>query len=1061
MVTNESSGLILLDKHQKEIKDDKSFEEKLDTIFQEEYDENLEDILILEEESFLQQIKDGVYLIIENMFPDISLTDEKITNLIAENMENIHKKYNHDFFLINKEYSSYIKLSKRRTNSDSLLKRFRKHCLYTEEYASHNCCPIKEVGKQNNSCHFICVYSADMKRKIKFVVCELCKKVYYSSYILSLCNKCNVEYYTSILSSEENPDLLLATWENYHCPQLINEKMKCIQCREFFYLNMKNGFLTCLNKKCEFSIKPSRILWTCIVCKTEFKNGVKPYNPLDIIFTKKLIEQTIFLKHKAHPTKLPCCKLNVFFTEFYHKKGCHGILYQSEFNDRIIIVCEKCRGINFIDRFKWTCPKCGKKFMDKNKDNEFNNNKKNNNKEYNSQKKTEKSINDNNDKKGGNSFTPKLSMYTRKRFKTQIEQELLNQFKLDDDKNKDETHNEDNEDNKKEEKNNEEIKGESYIDDIGKRKVNSYRKYRKFRKENEDNNVIISNDDEEIKINPIKIESTKSSSRNSNNNMVKKANTNMGGFKRSKDINNELDDNEKMDKETKKKSLFNKNIENIEIEKTKQMISLSPRLKWKKINQDAEEKKKKVLSLYAVNNNNNQKKEEKEINLNEEVKEKKEKGINKNEEKEEKEETEETEEILKKKEENEEKLYPKSPSPKRKRFNFFKQLEKSEKEISPSPQNTKNPNTYDDKTKDNDKKEESEEENIEDTMANLLLNEEEFEDYSSDKEIVMSKIPGVSENYFNIVNKKINAILERCKIPVFNFEDYVFDKKLGEGGYAVIFSVYKTNDENYKEYAMKKIIASSMEDIDKFTKEFELVYSCDHPNIMKIYGLCIRMLDQTTFSLYVLMERAKKDWDADIKKHLKKKKNYTEKELINILRQLSDALLFMQKKLKISHRDIKPQNVLLFSNGIFKISDFGEAKEMKIDKQINTLRGTELYMSPALYWGLKNNNRDVNHDPYKSDVFSLGFCFLYAAALNFKLLYQVREVYNNNQMNQILNQQFSKKYSATFINILSYMLEVDETKRYDFSELIQAIDANYDKDGNLKNLENNEGKKRE
>jgi hypothetical protein len=477
------------------------------------------------------------------------------------------------------------------------------------------------------------------------------------------------------------------------------------------------------------------------------------------------------------------------------------------------------------------------------------------------------------------------------------------------------------------------------------------------------------------------------------------------------------------------------------------MISLSPRLKWKKINQEGEEKKKKVLSLYAVNNNNNnQKKEEEGINLNEEVKEIKEKEINKNEEKE------ETEDILKKKEENEEKLYPKSPSPKRKRFNFFKQMEKSEKETSPSPQNTKNPKTYDDKTKDNEKKEESEEENIEDTMANLLLNEEEFEDYSSDKEIVMSKIPGVSENYFNIVNKKINAILERCKIPVFNFEDYVFDKKLGEGGYAVIFSVCKANDENYKEYAMKKIIASSMEDIDKFTKEFELVYSCDHPNIMKIYGICIRMLDQTTFSLYVLMERAKKDWDADIKKHLKKKKNYTEKELINILRQLSDALLFMQKKLKISHRDIKPQNVLLFSNGIFKISDFGEAKEMKIDKQINTLRGTELYMSPALYWGLKNNNRDVNDDPYKSDVFSLGFCFLYAAALNFKLLYQVREVYNNNQMNQILNQQFSKKYSATFINFLSYMLEVDETKRYDFSELIQAIDSNYDKDGNLKNL---------
>ena len=596
MVTNESSGLILLEKHQKEKKEEKSFEEKLEIMFQEEYDENLEDILILEEEPFLQQIKDGVHLILENMFPEISLTDEKITKLNDENMENIHKKYNHDYFLINKEYSSFIKQSKRRTNSESLLKRFRKHCLLTEEYASHNCCPIKEVGKQNNTCHFICVYSADAKKKIKFVVCELCKKVYYSSYILSLCNKCNVEYYTSLLSSEENPDILLATWENYHCPQLINEKMKCIQCREYFYLNMKNGFLTCLNKKCDFIIKPSKILWTCIVCKTEFKSGVKPYNPLDIIFTKKLIEQTIFLKHKAHPTKLPCCKLNVFFTEFFHKKGCHGKLYQSEFNDRIIIVCEKCRGINFIDRFKWTCPKCGKKFMDTNKDNDLGNNKKNNNKEYNSEKNTEKS-NNNNDKKVPTSFTPKLSLYTKKRFKTQIEKELLSQFKLNDTKNKDDIHNED---NKKEENNNEEIKKESYIDEINKKKVNSYRKYRNFRKNSDENIIINNNDDEENQIKPLNIDFKRS--RNCDIDIVKKARTNMGGVKKPSE-NNDNNTNEKNEKDSKHKSLFNKALENIEVEKQEKFQNLSPRLMWKKRKKEAEDKKKKILELYAVNNN--------------------------------------------------------------------------------------------------------------------------------------------------------------------------------------------------------------------------------------------------------------------------------------------------------------------------------------------------------------------------------------------------------------------------------------------------------------------------
>ena len=327
--------------------------------------------------------------------------------------------------------------------------------------------------------------------------------------------------------------------------------------------------------------------------------------------------------------------------------------------------------------------------------------------------------------------------------------------------------------------------------------------------------------------------------------------------------------------------------------------------------------------------------------------------------------------------------------------------------------------------------------------------------------IAMSKIPGISEHLFNHIKKRMTTILNRCKIPVFNVEDYIFNKKLGEGSYAVIFSVYKNDDKDRKQLALKKIIAKTLTEIDKFTKEFELVHSCIHPNIMKIYGICIRMLDQTTYALYVLMELSYCDWDKEIKMHIMKKKNYTEAELINILRQLTSALLFMQQNLKISHRDIKPQNVLLFPEGNYKIADFGEAKEAKMSKQVNTLRGTELYMSPALYSGLKNDKNDVNHDPYKSDVFSLGFCFFYASTLNFNVLYQVREIYNSNRMNDIIEQQLKKKYSQIFITILKNMMEVDESERFDFPKLVDFIDENYDKKGNLKKIENSIDKKGE
>ena len=318
----------------------------------------------------------------------------------------------------------------------------------------------------------------------------------------------------------------------------------------------------------------------------------------------------------------------------------------------------------------------------------------------------------------------------------------------------------------------------------------------------------------------------------------------------------------------------------------------------------------------------------------------------------------------------------------------------------------------------------------------------------------MSKIPGISEHLFNHINKRMTAIINRCKIPIFNIDDYVFNEKLGEGGYAVIFSVFKKDDEEQKQYALKKIIAKTLTEIDKFTKEFEIMHNCIHENIMKIYGICIRILDQTTYVLYVLMELSERDWDKDIKSHIAKKKYYSEKKLINILRQLTSALLFMKQNYKISHRDIKPQNVLLF-NGIYKLADFGEAKKANENSEMNTLRGTELFMSPVLYSGLKHDKNDVNHDPFKSDVFSLGFCFLYAASLNFDLLYKVRNIYNSNIMNKILEENLNNKYSNIFITIISKMLDTDESERFNFEELVEYIEDKYDKEGNLKE-ENNE-----
>ena len=187
-----------------------------------------------------------------------------------------------------------------------------------------------------------------------------------------------------------------------------------------------------------------------------------------------------------------------------------------------------------------------------------------------------------------------------------------------------------------------------------------------------------------------------------------------------------------------------------------------------------------------------------------------------------------------------------------------------------------------------------------------------------------------------------------------------------------------------------------------------------------------------------LMDMAEKDWEVEINERSKTKKYYKEKELILMIKQIVNALYFLQKEKNVAHRDIKPENILLFKNNICKIADFGEAKKSKRNR-FRTLRGTEYYMSPILYNNLKNKNDYVKHNPYKSDVFSLGYCIICAASLDFDLIEKIRGK-DAVEIKKVFNLYFPKFYSNKFIELIFKMIENDEEKRYDFIQLKNILD---------------------
>jgi hypothetical protein len=300
-----------------------------------------------------------------------------------------------------------------------------------------------------------------------------------------------------------------------------------------------------------------------------------------------------------------------------------------------------------------------------------------------------------------------------------------------------------------------------------------------------------------------------------------------------------------------------------------------------------------------------------------------------------------------------------------------------------------------------------------------------------DKEIRKDK------NKYNQLQNQLKSILYHSSLPKFNIDFYVIKNQIGVGSFGVIFQAY--NIKTRCKFALKKIIAPDLNTLKQFEREFELVHQNPHPNILDLIGVCIQCVDLTNFVFYVLMDLAEEDWDTDINNRQKIKKYYYESELISILKQLTSALYYLQKEKKIAHRDIKPENVLIFKNDIYKIGDFGEAKETKQPKILSTLRGTELYMSPLLYNGLHENKEDVRHNPFKSDVFSLGYCFIYAASLNLNIIYKIRDVNSAITLKNILTKEFEGRYSEKFIDLILKMITFNEDKRIDFIDLERIL----------------------
>jgi hypothetical protein len=229
---------------------------------------------------------------------------------------------------------------------------------------------------------------------------------------------------------------------------------------------------------------------------------------------------------------------------------------------------------------------------------------------------------------------------------------------------------------------------------------------------------------------------------------------------------------------------------------------------------------------------------------------------------------------------------------------------------------------------------------------------------------------------------------------------YLLLERIATGGMAEVFRAKRKGVEGFEKIvALKRILphlSSNKDFVDMFIAEAKMVASLSHPNIVQIFDLGI--IDDT---YYIAMELVE---GRDLRSILTRARNRNTLFGVDlaalIAARVSAALEYAHRhrdsdgrELRIVHRDVSPQNILVSVEGEVKLVDFGIAKAATKASHTDTgsLRGKLLYMSPEQAWGKPLDKR--------SDLFALGAVLyeiltghlLFSASSEMSVLERVRE----------------------------------------------------------------------
>lgn len=255
-------------------------------------------------------------------------------------------------------------------------------------------------------------------------------------------------------------------------------------------------------------------------------------------------------------------------------------------------------------------------------------------------------------------------------------------------------------------------------------------------------------------------------------------------------------------------------------------------------------------------------------------------------------------------------------------------------------------------------------------------------------------------------------------------DNYLIEKQIIETNCSFVMEATDIRDNSSK--AVKFIKYKQIHQ-ERITNEVNIMNNIDHPNILKYEYSCLKfpyLMVVTKFAPY-------KNLAEFIREHYPK--GMPENIARDVFKQMIDSIVYLHKQ-KIRHRDIKPQNFLVFEKEPsikIVLADFGFAKQFPLNEKGDEYIGTEGFAPPEIFL----------HIPYDNsvDIWPLGISLFFMLTCRSPYRkYADKAALIHKIVNGLLNYRLlrMRKISIEAINIVKKMCNTNQEKRLTAEEIL-------------------------